>query len=850
MNNHNVTYSTHDEVVDIVRKAGQTLTLKVISPLTKQKNVSTVIKEQLTPVSTPEQLRRFECPRPPVNLSGSSHSLGEIHECPPDLKETVIEGGSHRFKESPVLPRIDRSGWDSSQSQEEESPIQTNKYAFLYHVPPSLPLPVGGSTNIRSYPIPSSKDLRSNQPAPDNGRNAKLLKLHQKSATLPRLPPRDYPKISNTRVGTVASDPEEEEEESEFALALKKGKEKMRHSNLELSERSRSQTLPTNGEEDNSAPTSSAGSQSPALGNLTSQIRQASADRNTRLNRNQPRITEVPKNGEKEHLSPLHGNSIAQALSQKIDSLNINARNDSSDEFESPKPSPVINRPKANAVELQKEAKFTPPLLKPKPLRKANTDVGFKLPSPQTLSKENERSFPWNIKLKQTPKDERKVLKEESEAEVGRGEDGNVNWKSILKPATTSGKASPLVQEAKRTESRAQETFTTSKQKTRQNPPGKVSPNVTEIENSNAEYHSKSNETLPQKSKKDMSLYSGGTRPFQSKYNESAPQGSIAESIDEIAEGIEELAECMEELAADLTPSDLTPLDLPPPLSPTDSGNFLIADLPPPAAFTVEGAEEGESSTDDIILPPPAMHEEDTSPAQPSPLPPPLPETSPPKVPPSHFTVFQFPAMVTPSQFTAESRPKTTLSPNRSPQSSISQSNKTETFKSASIPPPILDTKVLVSQDKFVTEDEVKLPTDLQDMEVPPPLPDEPPPPLDMDDIQEETAQAPVTPPAVIAPSSPNSVELALRQSSKPQELHMQWVDNLQLPVHASYKSPEGLSSPEQPPPRPPLPLVEISPMIARKQPDNPVRLEQYLCYRSCVELWEYVIAFCKKYLF
>lgn len=820
MNNHNVTYSTHDEVVDIVRKAGQTLTLKVISPLTKQKSVSTVIKEQLTPVSTPEQLRRFECPRPPVNLSGSSHSLDKIHESPPDLKETVVEGGSHRFKQSPVLARIDRSGWDSSQSQEEESPIQTNKYAFLYHVPPSLPLPVGGSTNIRSYPIPSPKNLRSNQPAPDNGRNAKLVKLHQKSATLPRLPPRDYPKISSTSVGAVASDPEEEEEESEFALALKKGKEKMRHSNLELSGRSRSQTLPTNVEEEDSSPTSSAatpGSQSPTLGNLASQIRQASADRNTRLNRNQPRITDVSKNGEKEHLSPLHGNSIAQALSQKIDSLNINARNDSSDEFESPKPSPVVNRPKANAVELQKEARFTPPLLKPKPLRKANTDMGFKLPSPQTLSNENATSFPWNIKLKQTPKDEHKVLKEENEAEVSRGEDGNVNWKSILKPATTSGKASPLVQEAKRTKSRAQET---SKQETRQNPPGKVSSNVTEIENSNAEFHSKSNGTLPQKSKKDMSLHDRGTRPFLSKYNESAPQGSIAESIDEIAEGIEELAECMEELAADLTPSDLPPLDLPPPLSPTDSGNFLIADLPPPAAFTVEGAEEGESSTDDIILPPP-MHEEDTSPAEPSPLPPPLPETSPPKVPPSHFTVFQFPAVVIPSQFTAESRPNTTLSPNRSPHSPISQSNKTETFKSASIPPPILDTKVLASQDKFVTEDEVKLPTDLQDIEVPPPLPNEPPPPLDMDDIQEETAQVPVSLPDAIAPSSPSSVELASRQSSKPQKLNMQWVDNLQLPVHASYKS-----SPEQPPPRPPPPLVEISPMIARKQPDNPVRLE------------------------
>lgn len=845
VNNHNVTYSTHDEVVNIVRKAGQTLTLKVISPLIKQKSVSTVIKEQLTPVSTPEQLRRFECPKAPVNMSGSSHSLDEIQESTPDLKETVVEGGSRRFRDSPVLARIDRSGWDSSQSQEEESPIQSNKYAFLYHVPPTLPHPVSGSTTVKSYPIPSPKNKHWNQPAPEKGRNAQLMKLHQKSATLPRLPPRDYPKMSSTSLGgTVASDPEEEEEESEFARALRIGKEKMRNSNLELSGRSKSQTLPTNVEEENSTPTSSIGAPdtqgaksqlSPTGGfltNLASQIRQASEDRNTRLTLNQPRLTEVPKNGEKEPLSPLHGNSIAQALSQKIDSLNINARNDSSDEFESPKSSPAGIRPKANAVELQKDAKVTPPSLKPKPLRKANTDIGFQLPPPQTLSGENETSFPWSIKLKQTPKGERKVLKgADSETEVGRGEDGNVNWKSILKPATTSGRASPLVLKAKRTESRAEKASTTGNQETRQNPTGKVNSNVTEIENPNAEIHSKSNEILPQKSKKGVSLYNGSTQP------ESAPQGSIVESIDEIAEGIEELAECMEELAADLSPVDLPPADLPPadlppvdlppadlppPLSPTDSGNFLIADLPPPAAFTVEGAEVGESSTDDIILPPP-MQEDNMSPAQPSPLPPPLPDTSPPKVPPSHFTIFQFPATVTPPQFATESRPNTTPNPNPNPLSPISQSRKTETLQSSPIPPPILD---IVSQDELVMgEDEVKLPTDLQDTEVPPPLPDEPPPPLDMDDIQ-ETAQAPATPPATITPSSPNTVELAPTQSSKPQKLNKQLVDNLQLPVHASYKSPEGLSSPEQPPPRPPPPLVDISPMIARKQVDNPVRLE------------------------
>ena len=828
VNNHNVTYSTHDEVVNIVRKAGQTLTLKIISPLTKQKSISTVIKEQLTPVSTPEQLRRFECPKAPVNhQSGSSHSLDEIHESTPDLKETVIGGGSRRFRESPVLARIDRSGWDSSQSQEEESPIQTDKYAFLYHVPPTLPLPVGGSTTVKSYPIPSPKDKRLNQPAPEKGRNAQLMKLHQKSATLPRLPPRDYPKMSSTSVGTVASDPEEEEEESEFARALRKGKEKMRNSNLELSGRSTSQTLPTNVEEENSTPTSSTAAPdtqvaktqlSPTGGfltNLASQIRQASEDRNTRLTLNQPRLTEVSKNGEP--LSPLHGNSIAQALSQKIDLLNINTRNDSSDEFESPKSSPAGIRPKANAVELQKDAKVTPPLLKPKPLRKANTDMGFQLPSPQTLSDENETSFPWSIKLKQTPKGERKVLKgEDSETEVGRGEDGNVNWKSILKPATTSGRVSPLVLKAKRTESRAEKASTTGNQETWQNPTGEVNSNVTEIENSNAEIHSKSNEALPQKSKKGMSLYNGSTQP------ESAPQGSIAESIDEIAEGIEELAECMEELAADLSPADLPPADLPPPLSPTDSGNFLIADLPPPAAFTVEGAEVGESSTDDIILPPP-LQEDNISPVQPSPLPPPLPDTSPPKVPPSHFTIFQFPAMVTPPQFATESRPNTTPSPNPSPLSSTSQSRQTETFESSPIPPPILDTENLIPRDELVTgENEVKLPTDLQDAEVPPPLPSEPPPPLDMDDIQ-ETAQASATPPAAITPSSPNSVELAPTPSSKPQELNKQLVDNLQLPVHASYKSPV-LS--EQPPPRPPPPLVDISPMIARKQVDKPVRLE------------------------
>ena len=873
VNNYNVTYSTHDEVVNIVKKSGLTLSLKVITPMIKQKSVSTTIKEQFTPDSTPERSRRSKSQSTlsaPMNTSGHSRSLEDIQEIAPQMKETMIGGRVSPYQGSPVIARIHRTGWDSSQSQGEESPMPTGKYAFSYHVPPAQPFPAGASSKVKSFPIPSPKKF---EPAVSKGKTTPLAKIHQKSATLPQLPPRDYPSIlETTDVTDLGALSDEEEEESEFALALRKTKEKMELSRTEASGRPRAHTMPTTPVEEQNTSTSTTGvpdtemvdgPHSPTektLSAFESQIRQANLDRTTRLGLNQPRVTKLVKNGVERPPSPVCKNPIAQAMSQKIDSLNIIADSGSSDEFESPNSSPARGRLKVNFVDDTRvfngygRNKTPPPLVKPKPFRRANTDMDIKPPSPKTLPGEDGfevASPPWNIKLKHTPKSEHSLQHEgKGEPEVGRAEDGNINWKSILKPTTTTepGRASPLLLETRSVEPRAEEAFSAGKRQMRQplqSPAGDTKsavakifeeekPNIESQEKQAAQYRPNIGE-IPQSSTEGISLFdsTSTTQTALPKYYESTSRESFDEGF--------WVPESSATKSDEDNPTKLLTDDyLPPPLPPTDQGNFLVADLPPPAAFEIEGAEMGESNTDDIILPPP-MHEGDVILGPPSPLPPPLPDTSPPKIPPS-LAAFEFPAVVTPSHTVMESEPNITPSPIPSPLSPTSPASKADTIPSP-IPPPIFGTEYPVTEVVIGEEAKSKLPTEFQDIpdadivDAPPPLPAQPPPPLDMEEPVDTTSQihsVPLHTHDAVSQVARPTAELAPHPETQPQELTEQLVDNVPPPVRMLSKAQESLppQPAEQPPPRPPPPVLDESPKGKEQvQPPakTPVRLEVFI---------------------
>lgn len=878
-----MTYSTHDEVVNIVKKSGLTLSLKVITPLVKPKSVSTTIQEQLTPNSTPERSRRSNSQSTlttPMYTSGHSRSLEDIQESTSEMKETTIEGGGTYYRGSPVIARINRSGWDSSQSQGDDSPMPTGKYAFSYHVPPVQPYPLSAPSKVKSFPIPSPQKF---DPAVSKEKNTPLEEVHQKSATLPNLPQRDYPSISETTDVTdlgAMSDDDSEGEESEFALALRKTKEKMDLSRQEGFGRPRAQTMPTTTVEEENVATSTASvpdtdmADNPlsptekTLSAFESQIRQANHDRTTRLGLNQPRLTKL---GEERPSSPIFKIPLAHAMSQKIDSLHISADSGSSDEFESPKSSPSRGRLKMNFMDNKRVfnsvgSKTPPPLVKPKPFRRANTDMDIKTPSLKSPAGEDGlevSSPPWNIKLKHTPKSEHKFKQEEKrEPEVARGEDGNINWKSILKPTTKTehGRASPLLFETKSVEPREEEALSDGKRQMRQalqSPAGDAKSGVAKVfedekpivesQGEQAAQFKPSIGEIPQNSTEGISLFDGtsGTQAALPKYYESTSRESFDEEFWVPA------PESSATKSDQDNPMKLTDDNLPPPLPPTEQGNFLVADLPPPAAFIIEGAEIGESNTDDIILPPP-MQEDDIL-AQPSPPPPPLPDTSPPKIPPS-LTAFEFPAVVAPSHTAMESGSNTTPSPvpspvpsPLSPLSPISPSSKADPIPSP-IPPPIFGTENPETKDEVAIREEAKpkLPTEFQDIpdadivDTPPPLPAEPPPPLDMDEPHDTSSQNHSMPlhthdaNSHVAPAPVESVPPPERQSYNPQELTEQLVGNVSPPIHMLSKSQESLppQPDEQPPPRPPPPVMDDSPKELRKGKEqvqtpakSPVRL-------------------------
>ena len=477
MNGHNVTYSTHDEVVNIVRKSGTTLQLKIITPLIKIKSASTVIRERLTPVSTPDKMRRFADTPDSSAKFHSTEMLACLEENPG--REATIEGrGDRRLTDSPVLARIDRTGWDSSQDDLDFPDQYRNFSHSSRHIAPMQPSPSRSPVvGVRVFPILDSsqdQEMRSQPEAytPQWDYNLPGDTL-AKSATQPSFPPKDYPhiretvEITNLSVNSLPSD--EEDNDSVFTRAIRERKEKGL-TKIDPIKRARAATMPE-GEERPKFITSrrdtlsaNKGPLSPTspdkeepLSFLERQLLQASKDRDKRMSLSRPRMKEV-KETESVSASTAHS-SLAKAVMRKIDSVLVdNGKEDgsSSEEYEFSDRSPIrysLQRKAQGQRKSSKESKVPPPVVKPKPLYKSKTvdhDIESRStderPKTPTAEESQDAGSPWNVHLKKNPQNTRKL--ENSQEEPREDIDGGspVNWKAMLKPAKTvsNGRASPL----------------------------------------------------------------------------------------------------------------------------------------------------------------------------------------------------------------------------------------------------------------------------------------------------------------------------------------------------------------------------------------------------------------------
>lgn len=393
------TYSTHDDVVNIVRRSGGTLVMKVITPVIKPKSVSQQIKNHMTP--TPNIIKKQaaqDSPKPPKLSKAQSHSIlespklrilgGETQQAMMTItdKETVIG------EISPAIPRKGAFEWG------EESPSITRRIAAENH-----PLytherlsPVTGSPSTTS---PSRSKSSSYMNTSGHIIEANLLISRQRSplpttyeegarklpgyaVTLPaNLQPPNLSDFASTESQDEEDQEEEEEEESSFAAALKRTKEKIQRKSsvLEPMPRQRARTMPSTPPRASSplvvkkeANNSTDGSMSP----LQVELLRANKERRDRAFTKQPKITEVQKTNGKNKESKR--SSLTKALSVRLDSMNSRIKSpDSSDgsDFDdspgiratkiTPKNGSLLSESNSSSSGIPVKLK-TPPAVKPK----------------------------------------------------------------------------------------------------------------------------------------------------------------------------------------------------------------------------------------------------------------------------------------------------------------------------------------------------------------------------------------------------------------------------------------------------------------------------------------------------
>ena len=667
--------------------------MRIITPLVRPKSHSEQIRSQITPIATPEQLSR----QASIPEDGHNTPTPHSHYASQD-PETLIGN------ESPAVARITRSGWDSSQSQGEESPssaFASTGFSY-YHVPASStvaapPSPISyvqhnysPAAQVKAYPIPSSHNAAGKLNLSYSSSPQSLAQQYPAvagvSQTLPVLPKPDYPKLSDYKHDSDMSSEEEEADSSDFARELRKSKEKMagRQSQIGTS-RQRALTNPDNTRNGN--PLSRNTSKSPPLSPteedstmspLAAQILKANRDRKERMSLNQPRMT---GDSTSQQATVGSNNPLAKAMSEQIDKMQppeevVDSRTSWDD---SPHGSPHRIRLQSLPRKMPDVAyhpsprwsKDPPPTVKPKPSKKTAAFVVPDSPlsaikaEPPTIKEETEEEEervvtpPWKVQLRSTPVSERKSPNHKPP------EDDSLSLKVKPKP-------SPAV------------------------------------------------------AKKP-------TRPS----TKQASQQAVSTTQEAV---------------------DLQEYSLPPPLPPSlEHGNALSSDEllpPPPAAFIIAGVEEGESSTDDFIPPPPPTSSDSlTDPHSPSPAPPPPPQTSPPsQLPtllsvPSEGEVFIFPETTgdsdvpnfeptttnTDSNLTSPTLPSPIASP---------LVKRTTNFPASPLPPPDFATASPgenVCSPCSPSSKELEQTSPASDTsDAPPPLPSEPPPPLELEEGEEE----------------------------------------------------------------------------------------------------------------
>ena len=389
-------YSTHDDVVNIVRTSGGTLVLKVITPVTRQQNVSKQIKSCLTPVAThnglttPSKFARSHSYRvfDSQNFGSSGEEILQRTMTLPKYKETVIGGNS---------PNISRKGEFESGFLGKESPSVDRRYSVDYH-PHNIHK---GLSSINSFSSISSTSIRSKSfSSMKMDGHVEKSQLNSRPGPLPTTN-EDRTKIASvtwpsrleaSKLSDFASpdsqDEEEEgqEEESSFSIALRKSKENILRKSIIKSKLY---------EQVNTA--SSLPSISPWMGSsrrqaseedimspLKLELLRANKERSNRLSMKQARITQVQKTNVNK--KKIERNSLTQVLSERLDSMKYRIKSpnisDESDFDETPESVVIkstsmsesllhgITEPTESSSSITAKSKVHPPAVKPKPFKK------------------------------------------------------------------------------------------------------------------------------------------------------------------------------------------------------------------------------------------------------------------------------------------------------------------------------------------------------------------------------------------------------------------------------------------------------------------------------------------------
>ena len=616
--------------------------MKVVTPMIKPKSVSQQIKQQMTPVATPEpgrkdSLKGEDSPKPIMKMSKiSDSSLGE-----PGDRETVIGGNTlPRPKGSPAPPRISRTGWDSSQediSSRSQTLGRTAKQNPISQVAAFSNQTDSGAT------VGYDLGVRSNSitlPPPDYPRAKNNISLKDKGESLPQ-----------------SDAMEEEEEESMFAKALRERKnelakrsaEKLRlrantmpekNSSLifkksvnEISSRNRTlehtqetvvETPPALEQEEEEEPEA-------ALSPLQMELLKANKKRSERLEMNKPRITKSKTIDSDEREKPsVSNNPLAKAISQRINSLNVGKINDwDEDDFESsPGPSPVQSPKKfgnERTTSKPPKTKLPPPTVRPKPTKKAGAkaeaELGNRSESPVNVSSDGEQSsgsLPFKVNLK-------------SKAERERLTAGAANTRRSESPVNVpangveDGSASPL---PFKFNLRSRASSSGKKEEKRKK----------DGDDDNDSF------TMNWKSVLKPSSGSGSGRASPVVTNsKSSPKPAVLESITTPDSG---QAGSETQFSFEAIPPDHE-FALPPPLQADDDNRISFIDLEPPEAFYVEGvdstADSGVAGDLPAFMSPTISEGSSIPPPIPNSSPPVMVTESPPMAPESPPSAFVFP---------------------------------------------------------------------------------------------------------------------------------------------------------------------------------------------------------------